>query len=726
MLLAIILLLLYLLSRYNYLLYHCAVELFSVFVALAIFVVAWNTRAWTTNRYLVFLGVAYLFVALIDTTHTLAYKGMGVLPTHGANEATQLWILARYMEALSLLAAPLFITRRLRTLPLFLLYAAATGFGLLAIWRLGIFPVCFVEGQGLTPFKVISEYVICGLLVGAIAHTLRYRERFASRILSLLVVAMAATVVEELAFTLYTDVYGILNVVGHLLKATSFYLIYRAIVVTGLATPYQLLFDDLISARTAAQRERDTARRYLDVAGVMLVVLDRSGSIVLINRKAAQVLECTEKEVIGLDWFETFLPASQRVSRRDILRRLMAGDAQETRDSAYSQTLVVTTSGAERTISWHDTVVHDTDGTIVGTLSSGEDVTSRLATESALRDSEERFRLLFENTPDAVYVTNVEGTSFQANLAWLNLFGYKAEELSTFRAVDAYESAADRERFLRSMEQQDVLRDEEVRLKKRDGTVMECIRIVAAVRDADGRVIAFQGVIHDVTEQKRAARALLVSENRYRSLFEQSMDAIALTTPDGRVTEANDAWLRLFAYPREALGSLNVLDLYEEPRDRTRFLERISAQGTLVDDEIRLKRRDGSVIDCVTTIVRLRSDDGTLLGFQSVIHDVTDRKKAEAALRKSEEKYRSLFERSLDAVCLVAVDGTLLDANPAYLKLYGYDAGDIGRVNVNDHYQAPSAARNCCACWSRAMWPSTTPLVSGEKTARSWNVSAHR
>ena len=104
---------LYILSSYNYLLFHILAEIFSIVIACGIFMVAWNCRRISDNHYLLFLGIAYLFIGGTDLLHTLAYKGMAIFPGFGANEPTQLWISARYLESISLLIAPVFLTRRL-------------------------------------------------------------------------------------------------------------------------------------------------------------------------------------------------------------------------------------------------------------------------------------------------------------------------------------------------------------------------------------------------------------------------------------------------------------------------------------------------------------------------------------------------------------------------------------------------------------------------------------
>lgn len=98
-------------SFYNYLLFHSLAELFSIAIAWGIFMVAWNSRRFMEDDFLLFLGIAYLFIGSLDLAHTLFYKGMGVLPGYGPNLPTQLWISARYLESLSLLVAPLFLKK---------------------------------------------------------------------------------------------------------------------------------------------------------------------------------------------------------------------------------------------------------------------------------------------------------------------------------------------------------------------------------------------------------------------------------------------------------------------------------------------------------------------------------------------------------------------------------------------------------------------------------------
>ena len=236
---------LYLLSRINYLLFHSSVEVFSIVIAFAIFAVAWNARRIMDCNYLLFIGIACLFVGGVDLLHTLAYEGMGVFLENGANLATQLWIATRYMLSFSLFAALFFANRKFRPNAVMAGYFITTALILGSIFYWGNFPQAFVDGVGLTSFKVISEYVISFILVCSIALLIRKRSEFSGDVVKLMVAAMAVSIAAEMTFTLYTDVFGIANVIGHLLIVVSFYLIYKALIETGLTKPYNLLFHDL-------------------------------------------------------------------------------------------------------------------------------------------------------------------------------------------------------------------------------------------------------------------------------------------------------------------------------------------------------------------------------------------------------------------------------------------------------------------------------------------------
>lgn len=255
----------FILSTKNYLLFHSFAELFSIVIAFGIFTLAWNTRTIIRNDYLLFIGIAYLFVAFIDTLHTLAYKGMGVFKDIDDNNLPpQLWIIARYMESLSLVIATLFFRRKLSAKIQVIVYSAVTAIFLLIVFYWQVFPTCFVSGVGLTRFKVASEYIICSILAVALLLLLRNKKEFEKDVLQMLVLSIVFTIATELSFTIYVNLYGLSNIVGHFFKILAFYFIYKAIVQTGLERPYSLVFRNLKKSEESLEHLNFTLKQRVE------------------------------------------------------------------------------------------------------------------------------------------------------------------------------------------------------------------------------------------------------------------------------------------------------------------------------------------------------------------------------------------------------------------------------------------------------------------------------
>ncbi|WP_245526559.1 MASE3 domain-containing protein [Methanoculleus marisnigri] len=378
-------------SLYSYLLFHTIAEFVAIAIAIAVFIVAWNARAMRENGYLLVAGTGLLFVAGIELVHTLAYDGMGIFVGYDANLPTQLWIASRYLLAGTLLAAPLLLRKNPGSRRVFAAFSAVAVLFLLSIFAVPVFPDCYIEGSGLTAFKVWSEYVIAVLLaLGAVA-VYRVRDAFSPRVAGHLTAAVLVMIASELAFTLYISVYGLSNMIGHLLMVLSFGLIYVAFVETGIRQPYALVFTGLKSSEERLMREKDRLAQYLDIAGTLFVVLDRDGRVALINRRASEVLGCPADAAVGEPWAERFVSPAERERCRALFTGLTQG---EIGVNERVKMPVVATDGGERIVAWRNTVLRDEDGAVCGILSSGEDITEQQHAEEALGRANTKLNLL--------------------------------------------------------------------------------------------------------------------------------------------------------------------------------------------------------------------------------------------------------------------------------------------------------------------------------------------
>ena len=253
---ALVLLGLYASSRYSDLLFHNLVELTGVLVALLIFTLVWNTRRVLDNHYLLFIGIASLFSGVLELVHIYAYNGMGMVPGPAADLAAQLWIAFRYVSGISFLLAPFFIDRKLNVAATMASYAAATAVLVSAIF-LGWFPVCYREGMGMTPFKTASEYAVTLILLAALGLLYRKRSAFEPGVLYLLGGSLLAFMISGLSYLRQIVVVDVAGAAGHFFELLADYLIYRAVVVTGLVEPAKLLFRNLKLSEEALHKAKD-------------------------------------------------------------------------------------------------------------------------------------------------------------------------------------------------------------------------------------------------------------------------------------------------------------------------------------------------------------------------------------------------------------------------------------------------------------------------------------
>jgi len=189
-------------------------------------------------------------------------------------------------------------------------------------------------------------------------------------------------------------------------------------------------------------------------------------------------------------------------------------------------------------------------------------------------------------------------------------------------------------------------------------------------------------------ERQRAVRA---SEEKYRTLFQSSRDAIYVTTPEGHFISANQALVDLFGYSSDELFRLNVQDLYAHDGDRDALIHELEDKGTIRDYEVKLRRRDGGLIDCLLTSNLHYGPDGAVDQFQGIIRDVTARKKAEQALRASEENLSTILDSIGDAVIATDTRGIVTRMNPVACHLTGWSLKDAAGHKLNEIFRILTA-----------------------------------
>lgn len=695
----------------TFLIFHTFVELLSVAVAWGILMVAWNARRFQTHSFFVFLGAAIAAVGMIDLVHVLAFKGMNVFAGFSANEPTQLWIAARYMQAVALLAAPLFLTRQVRVRWV-VLSCGAAAVVLTALVFAGRFPDCFREGAGgLTAFKVVSEYVICGLVVGAIVHLRRRRDSLDASVYRLLLVTMTLTIATELSFTLYTDVYGFFNILGHLFKIAAFTMLYRAVVVTGLWRPYEVLYRDLsqseeryrslVSASPdAVLVHADGRLLYANAAAVTLFGAadfdSLAGQPILSLMAGAETapgggdsLPTSAQTINRLDGRR--VPVEVRVSPveyggrsatqvilRDLSPHLKAeqdlqqfnAELRKSRAAALNllQDAMVAREQAERAEAAlraaHDQLemrVKQRTAELAQTVESLEDeVIQRIRAEKAAEIERKRFEDVLEMLPAYAILLTPDYHVAYANRTFREWFGDD-------KGKRCYEFLFDRTEPCEACETYTVLKTRQPHFWEWTGPNGCNYDIYDyPFTDTDGSPLIME-IGLDVTAHKQAQEAVRLGEERYRSLATATTQIIWTTDPHGQVVDDMPSWRAFTGQTVEDTQGWGWIEsLHPEDRERTAEVWNYSVDHkTLYKTEYRMRRHDGAYRYMSVRGVPVLEPDGSIREWVGTCTDITERKAAEEALRSSSLYARGLLEASLDPLVTISPEGTITDVNRA-------------------------------------------------------------
>jgi PAS domain S-box-containing protein len=430
----------------------------------------------------------------------------------------------------------------------------------------------------------------------------------------------------------------------------------------------------------ALREERDRAQTYLDIAGVIILALDARGRVTLINQKGCEVLGRPEGEILGKSWVENFVPDWTRERVEYTFERLMAGEVDPLR---YVEYYVLTSDGRMRLIAWNNTIFTDDTGDIVGTLSSGEDITDRRLAETALRESEEKYRNLVERANDGIVIVQDEVLRY-VNPRMTELVGYRNEEMLGTPFGD-YLTPEEREEsieiYKHRMAGKNVPSVNETILRHKSG---KKVRV-----EANGGLIIYEGkpadlvFLHDITQHKEAENALRESEAKLKATLDALPDLLFEVDLRGKIYDFRTPdSSTLYVSPEHFLGK-TVEEVI--PPDAARVimdtLARAAQTGSHRGAVYGLDMPDGPRWFELSIAAKgdPKAPEGRLIVTS---RDVTERKKAEEALRQSEEKYRFLFEGSTTLNLIIALDGTLIDSNITALEEFGYTREEVRGRNA--------------------------------------------
>jgi len=439
-----------------------------------------------------------------------------------------------------------------------------------------------------------------------------------------------------------------------------------------------------VEAQQQLVRERNTSALYLDVVGAMVVALDASGAVTMVNQTTCRALGYGVHELIGRNWVEAVVPEEQRDEVLDYLYLVFSGQT-ETEDETFY--FVTTKAGEDRLVQWQHKLLTNEGDMPIGALCSGMDITEQRASEEALAEKELWLRSTFVALGEAVLILTPEWKIIDANPAAETIFGMTNQELVDTPAealhVDAVHNADFKVRCRDAFDERKRVMFE-FPMRRQSGAIFPSEQSVSLIIGDDGHPLGIVNTIRDISPRKRAERVLRESEEKFRRIFESIEEGYIVTDMDGRIQMVNPATCRLFGYSREELvgRTMGELSLY---RKEQLFLHEALARGEPVRGlQVQAVRKDGTVITVDGNAHVVMDDNGELVGMEGTFRDITRQIEAEKVLMEREQQYRAFFENN-HAIMLLTdpKTGNVVDANPAAGDFYGYSQEDMQAMNMS-------------------------------------------
>ncbi len=366
------------------------------------------------------------------------------------------------------------------------------------------------------------------------------------------------------------------------------------------------------------RKEKDKAQTYLDLAGVIFVALNTAGEVTLINNKGCEILGYAKQEILGKNWFDTFLQKEIREKSKENFKKLMAGEIALTE---YYEAPLVTKEGKEKIIAWHNALLTDENNRITGTLSSGEDITERKLAEKSLKETKERIEQWYRLVPSAVFTVDADGiiTSFNDRAA--EITGYSPEEVIGKKCTIFAESPCQEGCILYSRGVEKPIFRKECTIKRKDGIVRTISKNADIFYDADGNYIGGVESFEDITERKLVDDEL----RKLSAAVIQSANSIVITNTDGIIEYVNPQFIRMTGYKlTEVVGkSPRILKSGKHDDEFYANLWKTITSGNTWTGNIQNKRKNGELYWERKTITPIFDENGSIINFLSIGEDIT-------------------------------------------------------------------------------------------------------
>ncbi len=459
-----------------------------------------------------------------------------------------------------------------------------------------------------------------------------------------------------------------------------------------------------VTAEVATRKKSDedlrtSAERIFLLAAIVessddaIITKTSTGVITSWNRGAEHIYGYTAEEVIDKP-ISILLPEGQSDEVPDLLKRIEQGETLH-----HYETVRKRKDGELIHVSQSISPIKDQDGNLIGASTIARDVTAEVAArkkaDEELRASSERIFLLaaiVESSDDAIITKTSTGMITSWNRGAEHIYGYVAEEvIGKPISILLPEGQVDEvPASLKRIEQGESLHHYETVRKRKDGVLIHVSQSISPIKDKDGQLIGASTIARDVTaevEARKQAEDKLASASQYaRSLIESSLDPLVTISPDGKITDVNQATIKVTGLDRDELIGTDFSNYFTEPEKAREGYQQVFAKGFVTDYALTILHKDGQLTDVLYNASVYKDAHDKVIGVFAAARDVTVQKQAS-------QYARSLIEASLDPLVTISADGKITDVNAATVEVTGLDRDELIGTDFSNYFTEPEKAR---------------------------------
>ncbi|MHB8101147.1 MAG: PAS domain S-box protein [Methanosarcina sp.] len=352
---------------------------------------------------------------------------------------------------------------------------------------------------------------------------------------------------------------------------------------------------------------------------------------------------------------------------------------------------IILATGEERVVHEQGEVIFDEKNIPIRMKGIVQDITENKKAEEKIKS----LANIVESSNDAIITKSLDGIITSWNKEAEKVYGYSAEEIrgKNISILEPDNLKGEIKQFAEKIKRGERIQRYETSRLKKDGTIINISVTLSPVLDASGELAAISAIARDITENTKAKEAIRLSNIYNRSLIEASLDPLVTIGHDGKITDVNTSTEFVTGYSRDELIGTDFRDYFTEPEKAKEGYQEVFNEGFVSDYALEIQHRDGSITPVLYNASVYKDESGEVIGIFAAARDITERKKAEEALRLLNIYNRSLIEASLDPLVTIGHDGKITDVNTSTEFISGYSRDELIGTDFSDYFTEPEKAK---------------------------------